>query len=667
MAPAGNLTRYYKNWINITHDSFILNIIQTGYKIQLYSSKFDIPPVISTPSKTNKIAILAEIDSLLCSGAVSKVSKAKDDLVSRVFLVKKKNGSNRMILDLSSLNHFVVKSSFKMEDKNTIISLIEKNDFLVSIDLTEAFHSVPLNPLSKRLTCFQIDEQRFCYNCLPFGLSSSPRIFSKILKSVIAFLRSRNIKITFYLDDLLIISPSFKRALEDRDLTVSLLCNLGFSINLSKSHLVPCQSLSHLGYLWDSRELSIKLPSDKISKIKSLAASCLCRNSSLRTLAALLGLLVNASNAFPFAPLHYRNFQFCFIEGLNFHSSWESFWELSEEARMDLDWWVKCDPLSLSPFLFAVDKPTLSIFTDASNSGWGASLSSGEITSGFWPNSLLDEHINFLELKAIHFSILHFLDLLEDKVISIRCDNSSAVYYLNKKGGTHSKKLCLLALEIWNLARLHNFKIIASHISGIDNSSADYLSRFSHYHEYGLSHHAFKLLLDILPFRLSLDLFASKDNALLEDYVSIFEDSEAFHINAFSFSWPSEVYLFPPIPLIPKTILKFLRDNVDLGLLVTPAWHTLSVLPLIEKSLVYSPIFIPSSHLVGCLPIRHSFPLMGWPISGDCVKRKTFQTLFQEPYSKASTMIHSNLIPASGKALLNGLISKGLDPIFLPP
>ena len=118
------------------------------------------------------------------SGAISKVESHPEQIVSRVFSVPKNNGGHRLILDLSNTNKFIQKIHFKMESYDIIQSLIEPNDFLASIDLENAFHAVKLHESSRKYTVFQVNNVRYCYNVLPFGFSSSPRIFSKILKIV---------------------------------------------------------------------------------------------------------------------------------------------------------------------------------------------------------------------------------------------------------------------------------------------------------------------------------------------------------------------------------------------------------------------------------------------------------------------------------------------------
>ena len=104
--------------------------------------------------------------------------------------------------------------------------------------------------------------------------------------------------------------------------------------------------------------------------------------------------------------------------------------------------------------------------------GWGAYLSSGEFTSGSLNLTDSQEHINYLELKTIFLAVQEFEYLLKNKSILIRCDNTTAVFYVNKLGGTHSKKLCLLSLKIWYLFNQYLIVCICTHITGLENTIA---------------------------------------------------------------------------------------------------------------------------------------------------------------------------------------------------
>lgn len=70
---------------------------------------------------------------------------------------------------------------------------------------------------------------------LCFGLWCAPLAFTKPLKPIISFLRSLGICIIIYLDDMLIISSSKEKALEDFKIVSLMFKNFGFVLNMEKS------------------------------------------------------------------------------------------------------------------------------------------------------------------------------------------------------------------------------------------------------------------------------------------------------------------------------------------------------------------------------------------------------------------------------------------------
>ena len=113
---AGNVQWCVVNWRKVTTSEFILSIIEQGYRIQFIATPKQNSPIISVCKSVEKCeAINSEIKCMLASGAISAVEPEFGHFVSRVFIVKKSNGKNRMIIDLSHLNDFVNKVSFRME------------------------------------------------------------------------------------------------------------------------------------------------------------------------------------------------------------------------------------------------------------------------------------------------------------------------------------------------------------------------------------------------------------------------------------------------------------------------------------------------------------------------------------------------------------------------
>ena len=104
-------------------------------------------------------------------------------------------------MNLKRLNRYVVYRHFKMDNLHTALSMVRKDCYMASIDLTDAYYTVPVCITDKKFLIFCFEGCLYKYVCLPNGLSSAPRIFTKLLKSVYSALRKQGHQIMGYLDD----------------------------------------------------------------------------------------------------------------------------------------------------------------------------------------------------------------------------------------------------------------------------------------------------------------------------------------------------------------------------------------------------------------------------------------------------------------------------------
>ena len=119
--------------------------------------------------------------------------------------------------------------------------------------------------------------------------------------------------------------------------------------------------------------------------------------------------------------------------------------------------------------------PDLDFWSDASDVGWGAHL--GSLTaSGLWDTEHAALSINARELLAIKEGLLHFSSSLVEKNVAVFCDNSTAVSYLRKEGGTRSPFLNSLAQDILRWAESLSIRLLPQFIPGSLNVLADSLS-----------------------------------------------------------------------------------------------------------------------------------------------------------------------------------------------
>ena len=579
------------SWRTLTSDPQILSIV-SGYKISFLKTPFQKSPPFTQASGQEALLISQEVNELLQKGAIQKTPFTRDGFYSRLFLVPKKGGSMRPVIDLSSLNKFIVNEHFQMENFSCLKSLLLPGDFMTNIDLKDAYLSVPVHESSRKFLRFIWKGTCYQFKALPFGLCSAPRIFTKVLKPVAAFLRRKAIRVLIYLDDFLLLAATVEEAVKNTQLVVTLLQSLGFTINLKKSLLIPIQVITFLGFQIDSVCMKISLPAEKANKILYCCRRLLDSQSiTLRNLASLLGLLESSRPAIWRAPLHFRHLQSDLIRGLQMNQkSYDALIALSPSARVELAWWLK-HTLNANGSPVHLPPPDMIITTDASKKGWGAVHQSLQ-TNGRWSQKESLQHINYLELKASFLALKTFLKGKVHVTVSLQLDNTTAIAYINNKGGTRSPQLMTLALEMWDWCQARDIFAIASHIPGRDNVSADKESReFKDMSEWKSDPTV------IQPFLLNCqtDLFASRLTNQLADYISWRPDPGAIHTDAFTINWaPLRGYAFPPFNLISKTLTKVTLDQTDL-ILVAPVWQAQPWWPVLLRLLISQPVLLPNS------------------------------------------------------------------------
>ena len=173
----GRLAHFVEKWEEITDNKWVLcrttriqDTIQQNYSFVICSIRM---------SQSSSPFLREEIENLLNKRALERVQNpGTPGFYSRIFLVPKKNGKLRLIIDLSLLNRYIKKQSFKMETVKSLRQAMRLNDWAVS--------------KTKQMHIYM------------FGMSLSPLIFSKLMDIIAAFLRQRAISVFPYLDDWLI-------------------------------------------------------------------------------------------------------------------------------------------------------------------------------------------------------------------------------------------------------------------------------------------------------------------------------------------------------------------------------------------------------------------------------------------------------------------------------
>ncbi len=124
----------------------------------------------------------AEIAVLLAKDAIEPVPSAdmRSGFYSPYFIVPKKSGGLRPILDLRVLNRVLHRLPFKMLTPKRIFGCVRPQDWFAAIDLKDAYFHVSILPRHRPFLRFAFEGRAYQYKVLPFGLSLSPRVFTKV-------------------------------------------------------------------------------------------------------------------------------------------------------------------------------------------------------------------------------------------------------------------------------------------------------------------------------------------------------------------------------------------------------------------------------------------------------------------------------------------------------
>ena len=272
--------RYQKFSETLTNDRYILDIVTSGYKIEFRTEPFQTHPRITPVPKIleKREIIQKEFNSLLENEAIRPVQEIQGEFISTIFLISKKTGGMRPIINLKPLNQFIQTIHFKMETLQTALASIQKDDFLTSLELKDAYFRIPVALDHKKYLRFLREKQCYEFQCLPFGLKSSPQVFMKCTHPLIAHIRSKGHRGLIYLDNSLWMTQSFHQSQLQIQEVMSIFQKAGFTTNMEKSSPIPMQEVTFIGYLINTCKMMVYLPKEKIillrKEIQSLLDNC---------------------------------------------------------------------------------------------------------------------------------------------------------------------------------------------------------------------------------------------------------------------------------------------------------------------------------------------------------------------------------------------------------
>ena len=541
-----------------------------------------------------------EVEEMVRLGAVGEVPLGSSIILQKMFVLPKPHqpGEWRPVLDARPVNALLPPPDhFKLEGWAQVRALLRRNFFLSKLDLSKAYWHVPIHPKDQKFLAFRLEGREFQFRSLPFGLSTAPLIFTKIMRVPIGYLRVNGVLCVIYLDDLLLLASSEEECRESVRLALDVLTRCGFTVNLQKSELEPKRRLRFLGLEIDTSRMEVTVPKEKVEAALRAVDALLAAKErpSAKHVAGLLGLLGSFREAIDPVFLFSRHMAIDKDVAVK-RGGWRAPVALSPGSKMELRWWrdnlVKVNGSSLTERL-----PEFILNTDSSLTGWGAvlTLPGGQTSEagGFLPPRTANFHINTLELFALLQALKAFAPTVKGRCLKWLTDSMVGSHVV-RRWKARSLQALPIVRELWQLTTELGVTLLVQHIPGVTNVRADQISRAREPEDWKLNERLFGRVCKRLGFAPTVDAFATALNTQLPRFWSFRPEPGAMAVDALAQDWTQEkVYGNPPFSLLGRVLRLLVRQQAT-ALLVVPVWKGQPWWPMLCSMLVRPPVLLPN-------------------------------------------------------------------------
>ena len=240
-----------------------LGRLQDNYRIEL---KKDAQPfALSTPRRV-AVPLLpkvkAELQRMQAMGVISKVVEPTEWCAGMV-VVPKPNGDVRICVDLTQLNESVCRERHILPSVEQTLAQIGGAKVFTKLDANSGFWQIELEKQSAKLTTFITPFGRFCFNRLPFGITSAPEHFQRRVSEILSGLDG----FVGLVDDILVYGATQEEHDSRLRAVLQRIRAAGLTLNKEKCEFSKRQ-IRFLGQLID--ETGVKPDPDKLRAIEEM-------------------------------------------------------------------------------------------------------------------------------------------------------------------------------------------------------------------------------------------------------------------------------------------------------------------------------------------------------------------------------------------------------------
>ena len=471
--------------------AYILKGIQQGFRIGVDSTHNFISATKNMRSATLNPQVIEEYikQELELGNIVGPFSKTLAPAVhiNRFGVIPKKHQPDkwRLITDLSFPEGASVNDSIESELCSLSYVTVEevarqaikmgRNSLLAKIDIKAAYRLVPVCPTDRTWLGMCWNEQVYVDAMLPFGLRSAPKIFNAVADALEWCIAKAGVGVLYhYLDDFVVLgAPGSEECAEHLQILQRVCYNLGVPLVPEKQE-GPSTCITFLGIIIDTHRQELRLPKEKLERILVTLAEWERRKScTRRELESLIGTLQHACTIIRSGRTFLRNAipLLKMAKQQHHHIRW------SVEIRSDLAWWKLFATSWNGTGLVIPPNPTTHIVTSDASGSWGCGAwFQDNWFSISWEQSHSTLHITVKEMVPILLAAITWGHNWKGGQVVVRCDNMAVVTALNNR--TCREKFVMQMLRtLFFIEAHHQFKLTSEHVSGSNNTLADYLSR----------------------------------------------------------------------------------------------------------------------------------------------------------------------------------------------
>ena len=508
----------------------------------------------------------------------------------------------RAIWDGRYLNAYIRDIPFTMDNASKVAEVAWKGAYMFKLDHKNGYFHVPIHEHSRKYFGIYWDEEYYVLCVLPFGWKSSPYIYHSLTEAVNMYVRSLGIPMLGWIDDMLGLvqqllhlasdEQQFQSCLRAMVVVSYVMFMAGYFLGISKCSLLPEQMVTYLGIECDTMRARFRVPETRRDKYIPLLQKLMTKTwISYATLESIVGKLASLECAV--APgMWYTREQYAAMK-LSGASPIDSrakkeatFIKNTQQLQEEFGMWITLlmsnqgAPWRSYENIFV----EADISSDASGRQFAGIVDIQQgptfITAGNFEDDFLQEDIQVKEGEALKQTLLMMItqipDKIKEKTLLCKIDNQVLKAVLERKGTSANLKLNNIGKHIFWLQQLGDFHISLTYVPSADNR-ADIFTRQSSGLEAALNQDKFLELWNKWgPFQW--DLMASAANVRRNpqgdrlNYFSRYFDCFTSGVDLFAqkLDHLSEVYCFPPIPIIGMVIKCLMKYKINC-IMVLPA------------------------------------------------------------------------------------------------